>query len=660
MKRQCKRISVKLTLMFGSFALLLCALIGAFSYIESYRAYTDFYSEKVQQIVRTAAELVDGDAIRGYIETGETDEYYEELRKLFSDIKRGMDISYLYIFVPYDDHFIYVLDAQTEWDDPQYIAALGERFDYTEEEYKFLLPDVTARRASEEKRIVRVGMVNDISAAVEAWAPVFTSDGELAAMVEGDLSIAVVHSELTRFILIVITLSSLIVLAAAALLTAAAHRMVTRPLTRIAKNARGLIDAEGERIRYISDIRTGDEFQELSEALESMSRDLEEHTKRVSAVAAAEERIATERGVVSEMQTMLLPHSIVSRDDFAVAGLLENGRDISGVFYDFFTIDDERLGVVMASASGRGMPTALYAVVAKTIIKGQMIGDGDVSEVMSIVNTRLFDASADGVTLSAFVGTLNYKTGSLTYVNAAFPQPILVQNSGGYSRVPGQLSAPLGESRNVNFRQNEIKLAQGDRLAFYTESLTELRAGEGDERGDDRLRLFLTSGRGRAQNPEELLRNARDELVVGAASKEAFDGFGLLILEFRRGDKMLSEISTPPRAAAFSLVQKFLKRQLMEENGLNGAFYAVTSVSAEELFVLAARRSPAGTEITVRCGVRPGCVEIGLLYGGELEDPLPNLSPREQDAIAFVKKHAAKLTYLNDGTRNVLTMMFDM
>jgi serine phosphatase RsbU (regulator of sigma subunit) len=411
-------------------------------------------------------------------------------------------------------------------------------------------------------------------------------------------------------------------------------------------------------VAYISDIRTGDEFQELSETLESMSHDLEEHTKRVTSVAAAEERIATERGVISEMQTMLLPRSIIARDDFAIAGLLENGRGISGNFYDFFLIDDDRLGVVMASASGRGMPTALYSVVAKTIIKSQIISDRDISDAMSTVNTRLFDTSAGGVSLSAFAGALNLKTGTLTYVNAAFPQPMLVQNSGGYRLVPGQLSAPLGESRNVSFRQNEIKLAQGDRLALYTASLAELHVGEEANRGDNKLRLFLTSGKGRAQNPEETLLNARDELVNAASAGAELEGFGLLMLEFRRGDKKLSEISTPPRTAAFSLVQKFLKRQLMDENGLDGALYAVVSVAAEEMFVLAARRSPAGTDITVRCGVRPGHVEIGLFYGGEAENPLQNLSPREQDAVAFVEKHAEKLSYLNDGTRNALTITF--
>ncbi|MDR1299178.1 MAG: hypothetical protein LBJ84_02865, partial [Oscillospiraceae bacterium] len=118
MIRYRRRISSRLTMLFCGFALLLCLSIGAFGYVETYRAYVEFYSTKVQHIVRAMAVIVDGDAIKRYADTGETDEYYEYLRETFGEIKSEMDIKYLYIFKPYDDRLMYILEAQTTWDDP--------------------------------------------------------------------------------------------------------------------------------------------------------------------------------------------------------------------------------------------------------------------------------------------------------------------------------------------------------------------------------------------------------------------------------------------------------------------------------------------------------------------------------------------------------------
>jgi sigma-B regulation protein RsbU (phosphoserine phosphatase) len=657
MNKRYSRISIKLTLLFCGFAFLLCVAIGIFRHIEAYNAYTDIYSLKVQHIVRAMAGLVDGDAIRRYVDTDETDDYYEELLARFSDIKLEMDILYLYIFVPYEDHFIYILEAVTAEDDKRYTANFGDRFDYTSTEYEYLVPDIRAGVPSTAKVLAYNRAISDV-AAVEAWAPVFANDGELVAMVEGDLSLDVVYDQLSRFLLNMIVMSSLIILAAVVLLAFCTHRMVTRPLTLITQSARSLVDAEHETVSYTSSVHTGDEFQLLDKALQSMSRDIGHYAKRIRDVAAAEERNATERGIVNEIQTTLLPGPIVTRDDFAVAGLVENGREISGVFYDFFLIDEARLGVVIAEALGRGISSAFYMTVAKTMIKSQLISDASVSAAMSAVNTRLYDSMINGLTFSLFAGTLDIHTGVLTYVSAAFPPPVLIRGSGESVAEHEQHAVPIGESRNVSFRQNELTLARGDKLALYTASLAEMRREDGTPYGAERLRRLFAARAERGADPQELIRSTRDEIVRRAPDNE-FGGFGMLIAEFRRGSKILEEVTAPPRADKFTLVQNFLKRQLVDENGMSGAFYAVCVVAAEELFVLAARRSPGGEGITVRCGVYSGMTEIKLLFGGALENPLETLSPREKDAVAFVEKRVSALSYASDGKKNILKMTFN-
>jgi sigma-B regulation protein RsbU (phosphoserine phosphatase) len=520
------------------------------------------------------------------------------------------------------------------------------------------VPDIEAGVPSEMTIIAENADLSDV-AFVEAWAPVFTSGGELVAMVEGDLSLEVVYAKLSKFTLILIALSSAVILAAVAVLIARVHAMITRPLLRITESARNLVDPGGDGVSYVSDVHTEDEFQVLSEAFESMSRDIEGYAERVGAVAAAEERITTERGVVSEIQATLLPPPIDSRLDFAIAGAVGNGRDIGGAFYDFFFIDDGRLGVVIADVSGSGMSSALYMTVAKTMIRDQMMSGADIAEAMSRWNTLLYDSSPSGMTLSAFAGILDIPEGALTYVNAAFHAPLTAHRGERFTDISDRHAVPIGESRNVSFRSSEAKLRQGDIIVWNSPSMLRPVGPGGDAYGIERLRIFLHTGANRALAPEALSQKLLGEVVDYAGGSENIDCFAVLALEYRKSDRSLAEITVSPSADGFAPVRGFLKTQMTEENGIGGAQYAVAAVAAEELFVLAAGRSPEGAGITVRCGVLGGRVEIGVSYEGELADPLRNPTRSQRDALSFIEKHVSKLSYSDDGSRNILTMIFN-
>ena len=108
---------------------IICVLISVMSIILmgiSYRAfyhtYTNFYYDKALGIVKMLANEVDGDRIAHYVETGETDEAYEILRKRFDNAKANTSgLSYLYIAVPYEDHFVYVLGNMDTWPDKSFV-----------------------------------------------------------------------------------------------------------------------------------------------------------------------------------------------------------------------------------------------------------------------------------------------------------------------------------------------------------------------------------------------------------------------------------------------------------------------------------------------------------------------------------------------------------
>ena len=104
MRKRLHTTGSKLTVLFCLFSLVLCVVIGSFSYYASWNEYTDFYYSKARETAVMAATLVDGDKIGEYLCTGETDEYYEELGTIFANMKREYSMQYLYIYQPGSDN----------------------------------------------------------------------------------------------------------------------------------------------------------------------------------------------------------------------------------------------------------------------------------------------------------------------------------------------------------------------------------------------------------------------------------------------------------------------------------------------------------------------------------------------------------------------------
>ena len=646
------RIGVKMTLLFVMFALILCLTVSLFSYFASYDAYSDFYSQKAQETAALAATFIDGDRIAQYLITGETDEYYERLHAILSDIKREQNVMYLYVFAPEMDRFTYILEVSLDSDDPELIAHMGDVFEYTELEYTYLAPDIANKRASTEKVIAYD--TAGFGQAVEAWAPIFDSGGALVAMVEADMSLDLVMDMLGNYIFTVIIISSAIILVMVLLLALFNRRIVTRPLKKLTQNALEL--ASGDALGSVDDIVTGDEMQTLNEALKKMAGDIERYSSHLASVAADKERIQTQLNVAVDIRKSLLPKPFEADKAFSVGALLNSAREVGGDFYDYFYIDDNRVCLTVANVSGSGIPAALFMVVAKTVIKNQMLTKMPVEEAMGLVNTRLFESNSGNMTVAAFVGVLEKDTGVFSYVNAGGEAPFILRKGGGFSALSGQTASVLAENRNVEYRRMELTLRQGDKLFLFTRGVPAWKNAAGRELGAENLLELLNSSHPSGKTAQELLNSVHKELLVIAEDYQSVSDSTMLLMTYDKGDRALAELSVPPRADSLKRVLPFIKSQLYE-NGLGGPFYASVAIALEELFVIAIGRVSGGELITIRCAVRASRVEITLFYGGLPENPLESAASAERDAFSFIRKNTDELSYsVNDG-KNSLTVV---
>lgn len=94
---------------------VMCIILMLISYKAFYNTYINFYYDKALGIVKMLANEVDGDKVADYVNTGNTDAEYDKLVSQFNNVKENTTgLNYLYLMVPYEDHFVYVIEAYNE------------------------------------------------------------------------------------------------------------------------------------------------------------------------------------------------------------------------------------------------------------------------------------------------------------------------------------------------------------------------------------------------------------------------------------------------------------------------------------------------------------------------------------------------------------------
>ena len=179
LKRRINR--VELLLIF-----LMAVVISFVSYYAMRNTFLRFYNEKGQDIVRTLAAQMDGDSLRECLESDNVTEqpYYQEMLHVMDITKSNItDHTYLYMFIPGEDSWVYVMEGRSPQDDPALISNYGDVFEYGKTEYTWMLPDAQAKKPSTE---IVLGEDYGYGRALSNWAPVLDSNGDMVTMIEID------------------------------------------------------------------------------------------------------------------------------------------------------------------------------------------------------------------------------------------------------------------------------------------------------------------------------------------------------------------------------------------------------------------------------------------------------------------------------------------
>ena len=215
------------------------------------------------------------------------------------------------------------------------------------------------------------------------------------------------------------------------------------------------------------------------EQLETLRNALEARTKFIA--------ISQELDVASRLQQAILPKVFIDQKQVQLHGIMRPATEVGGDFYDFFWLDKQRLGVVMADVSGKGITAALFMAVSRTHLKAIAPYAKSPKECLINLNDELSKDNETAMFVTTFYGELNINTGELAYSNGGHCLPVLIDAKGKATFMDTTPGMGVGIMEGIEFGENKVKLKAGDAVFLYTDGVTEAMNPKHEEYTGDRL-----------------------------------------------------------------------------------------------------------------------------------------------------------------------------
>jgi len=257
------------------------------------------------------------------------------------------------------------------------------------------------------------------------------------------------------------------------------------------------------------EVKADDQLGELAGSFNSMTASIEDLLLQ----AAEKKRLEEELRIAHEIQMSLLPQGPLRMPGLSVAALCVPAREVGGDYYDFFPLDEHRLGVLIADVSGKGTSAALYMAE----LKGLMLSlsrNHSSPRALLIAANRIIAPHLDArsfITVTYAVVDLRART--MTYARAGHTPLIYLPARPGDGSGKAQILAPSGMVLGLKLDRGEmferlleeatIPLTSGDLFVFFTDGITEAMTRLDDFFGEQRLGQLIED---HAELPAETLR----------------------------------------------------------------------------------------------------------------------------------------------------------
>ena len=304
-------------------------------------------------------------------------------------------------------------------------------------------------------------------------------------------------------------------------------RNINQPIDTLTDIAQKI--SQGDLDRTI-ELNEPSELAKLATAFNKMKTDIKTHLTELAKVSLEKEKMESELAIAKTIQDSVLPKDFPKNEFFELMASMTPAREVGGDFYDFFPIDENHFGLVMADVCGKGITAALYMMSAKTVIKNMLQAGYGLKEAIEKANNSLCNSSAPLMFVTAFVGVLDLTSGNIEYINAGHCPPLL-KTKKEYKYVDVIKNMVLGVKSGYEYKLGQIFLKKNDRLFLYTDGVTEAQTKEHKFFGEERLLEVLNQ---KELSLPQTLEHIYENIQEFTQDAPQFDDITMMIVEFYR------------------------------------------------------------------------------------------------------------------------------
>ncbi len=274
------------------------------------------------------------------------------------------------------------------------------------------------------------------------------------------------------------------------------------------------------------------DLDDLSVTIEKAIEQIE-YIKKSQAEHTQLESLKTDLAVASEIQHAILPRIFPpfpeNECEVDLAALMRAAKDVGGDFYDFFRIDKEHIGLVMADVSGKGIPAAIFMAVSRTLIRAIGLQGFSPEVCITKANDLLCCESAESMFVTVFYAIYNIYTGELEYCNGGHNSPFILRADGRLEQMPMSTNCLVGVIEGCSYTKEKMKINVGDTLLMYTDGVNEAFNVNLEEYGEARMEKILSTLNGKTCR--EIIDGQLEDVKRFAEGAEQSDDITIMALK---------------------------------------------------------------------------------------------------------------------------------
>ena len=464
------------------------------------------------------------------------DDTYRDKRNLISQCRRKAEFESLYYMFYDEDTERYVIVFDGSEKSEAYLPG-----QWISNENGMVEKPATVRRTLKSDWFMPLSYGNAVGWVGTDYDNFFDSAGNITGYMVTNITVNMVSHQITVFLAIYIPVLMIGLFFLAFNSKKWVKRRFVEPITNLTECARKYSElgdlSDVDEYKFVfSDlsINTGDEIEELWETMVEMEKDIASAMKRIREETAGKERIAAELDLARDIQKGSLSmdfDAVTEGTGIRIFAQMFPAREVGGDFYDFFRIDEDHLGLVIADVSDKGVPAALFMMVSKALLRNEACrGVKKPSEIIGTVNNILSRDNPNLMFITIWLGIMDVRTGEITAANAGHEFPIVTGPDGRFKVFEEPHGMVCGCMENFEYEDYTFTIPAGGTLFVYTDGAAEAMNESDEQFGLERMEETLNRYSG--LDPKELIEQLNKELDTFTGTLDPFDDTTMLAVKY--------------------------------------------------------------------------------------------------------------------------------